>query len=142
MDRKKRFIKVGGITLLVVIAFVIAGYGWRYVKPAATILDMTGMKASEIVKIELFNGNNGVVKVIEDEAGKNEIINYLQQSKFKYQSARPKGYVGFSYIMTFHSSQAKSGFTLNSEDTFETTDSIYQKSSGVYNRDTLISFFK
>lgn len=45
MDRKKRFLKVGGITLLVVIAFVIAGYGWRYVKPAATILDMTGMKS-------------------------------------------------------------------------------------------------
>ncbi|WFF72916.1 hypothetical protein [Proteiniclasticum sp. QWL-01] len=111
MDRTKRRLKIGKITLLVLLALLIAGDVWNHMKPAATLLDLTGMNASEIVKIELYNGHK-LVNAIEDEASKSEVINYLQQSKFKYSSARPKGYFGFPYEMIFYSSKSKSGFCL------------------------------
>ena len=112
---------------LTVVCVIVAGFVW-YRMPTQLL---PGVKASDVSRIEVFDGNTGKGFDIDDSADIARILDDLQSATLRREGIS-LGYVGERYRLTFYDTNDKklTHFTVNSESTIRRDPFFYRDSTG------------
>ena len=112
---------------LTVVCIIIAGFVW-YRMPTQLL---PGVKASDVSRIEVFDGNTGKGFDIDAGADIARILDDLQSATIRREGIS-LGHMGERFRLTFYDTNAKelTHFTVNSETTIRRDPFFYRDSTG------------
>jgi len=122
------------ITILLVILICV----WWFVPSK-----MSRITPQEVLRIEIFNGNNGQEIAITERSEIEHIVNNINSISFR-KSKISIGYMGYSFRTTIYKSNGHvyKTFIINSEDTIRKDPFFYRDSTGSINYNYIKGLFE